>query len=439
MNRTHILITLSAAALGTAGLLIAGPLNPPAGPVASTYKTLAEVEPRIAVSATNTPGDADSLFRISQPGSYYLTGNVAGVAAKHGIQISAHGVTLDLNGFEVRGVVGSLDGVNVATSDGLNITIKNGSLRSWGDCGVEAEYNAGHPPVCSLIGVDAASNGREGISLYFRSRVAACSAFENVADGFSLVGDAILLDCTAISNGDDGFSTNSGCTMSDCVATGNTTRGFYGASGCTYTNCSASNNGTGFSSQASIFTGCAAYSNTANGFDLFNSCTLTSCNAYRNGGIGIDASSSAVVTACTAAENTGIGINTSSNTAVSGCNASNNVGTGIQVTSNCVVKGNTAFNNGGVTVTFANIRATSSDNRIEGNQCTNAPIGIEMAIGGNIIIGNTCEGNTTNWIFAAGNYYGPIIDRAGVATAAVNGSAAVGTLTTSDSHANFSY
>ena len=49
--------------------------TPPAGPVASTPGP----EPRTAVNAASTPGDADSLYRITQPGSYYLTENLAGV------------------------------------------------------------------------------------------------------------------------------------------------------------------------------------------------------------------------------------------------------------------------------------------------------------------------------------------------------------------------
>jgi len=43
-----------------------GDLNPPVGPVAPAHKTWTEVEPRIAINATNTPGDADSLFRIAE-------------------------------------------------------------------------------------------------------------------------------------------------------------------------------------------------------------------------------------------------------------------------------------------------------------------------------------------------------------------------------------
>src|SRR5690606_25957259 len=56
--------------------VVAGPVNPPAGPVAPTHKTLTEVEPRIAVNAANTPGASGAMYVISQPGSYYLTGNI---------------------------------------------------------------------------------------------------------------------------------------------------------------------------------------------------------------------------------------------------------------------------------------------------------------------------------------------------------------------------
>src|SRR5438552_610996 len=51
----------------------AGSLAPPAGPVAPTMKPLDEIEPRIAIDAINTAGDAGSIFKVTQPGSYYLT------------------------------------------------------------------------------------------------------------------------------------------------------------------------------------------------------------------------------------------------------------------------------------------------------------------------------------------------------------------------------
>ncbi len=58
------------AVLGAGTLLYAVPLTPPAGPAASSNKTLQEIELRIAINATNTPGDADSTDRITEPASY---------------------------------------------------------------------------------------------------------------------------------------------------------------------------------------------------------------------------------------------------------------------------------------------------------------------------------------------------------------------------------
>ncbi|MDP1660874.1 MAG: hypothetical protein Q8L55_03070, partial [Phycisphaerales bacterium] len=126
------LLTLAAAAG------FAGPLSPPVGAVSSSMKTLAEVEPRIAINATNTPGDADatpSTFKITQPGSYYLTGNITGESGKDGIEIAAAGVTLDLNGFSVTGVPGSLTGISLRTG---GTEVRNGTVRSWGGDGVAA-------------------------------------------------------------------------------------------------------------------------------------------------------------------------------------------------------------------------------------------------------------------------------------------------------------
>src|SRR6478672_7546607 len=90
----------------TPKILAQGGLTPP-GPPAPTMKTLDQVEARTPVDAAHTPGDASNLFIISQPGAYYLTGNITGVAGKAGIKITANDVTLDLNGFALVGPGGS--------------------------------------------------------------------------------------------------------------------------------------------------------------------------------------------------------------------------------------------------------------------------------------------------------------------------------------------
>lgn len=64
------------------------------------------MEARTPVDAAHAPGNATNQFIISQPGSCYLTGNINGVSGKNGILISASGVTIDLNGFNL--LVGNL-------------------------------------------------------------------------------------------------------------------------------------------------------------------------------------------------------------------------------------------------------------------------------------------------------------------------------------------
>lgn len=127
----------------SAAVLAVGDLNPPAGAVAATGKRLTEIEPRIPLSATTTPGDADSLFKITQRGSYYLTGNLDGVVGKSGIEIAASSVSIDLGGFNVDGssVVGStLDGIRTSVV-AQNIRIANGSLTNWPGDGIDLQSN----------------------------------------------------------------------------------------------------------------------------------------------------------------------------------------------------------------------------------------------------------------------------------------------------------
>lgn len=214
----------------------AGPLNPPAGPVASTYKTLAEVEPRIAISATNTPGDADSLFRIAQPGSYYLTGNVSGVAGKHAIKIDADGVTLDLGGFTLQGVPGSLDGVNVVGAR-AGLTVSRGTVRDFGDDGVDAVSAT----VSRFVDLSLISNADFGVDIGGGSVAERCLASGHANAGIRANNGASVFSCTASGNPGDGIICGAG-TVRDCVARGNGFDGIRGNTGCVITQCVATAN-----------------------------------------------------------------------------------------------------------------------------------------------------------------------------------------------------
>src|SRR5690606_14498054 len=94
-----------------------------------------EIEPRTPISTTNTPGDSDSQYRITQSGSYYLTGNVSGEADKKGIEIligAGQQVTIDLNGFTMTGK-GSGSAFPAIYIDGVgaNVVVRNGAIKDW--------------------------------------------------------------------------------------------------------------------------------------------------------------------------------------------------------------------------------------------------------------------------------------------------------------------
>lgn len=114
-----------------AGIVRGGPLDPPATP-SSTMKTLDQVEPR-------TPIDSIPLT-ISNPGSYYLTQDlVSSDPNQDGITITSGGVTLDLNGFTLRGtaLTGVGTGIWVNGSSNLrDIVIRNGAIRDWSTQGI---------------------------------------------------------------------------------------------------------------------------------------------------------------------------------------------------------------------------------------------------------------------------------------------------------------
>ena len=390
------LCTLALAAISAVAL--AGPLTPPAGPVTSTNKTLQEVEPRVAINLTNTPGDADSLFKITQRGSYYLTGNITGVLNKHGIEIVASGVTLDLMGFDLSGVpaIGAFDGVSVTVSNLSNITIRNGSVRNWGDEGVDlGTVGASNSAV---IDVRVSGNTGSGISTGTSSTITGCSARDNTGIGISSGATGTITGCAASSNTGGGILTSHGCTITGCTASFNDASGILTGSG-------------------STITGCTAYANIASGISAGAGSTITGCTAYSNNASGISTGIS-----CT----------------ISNCTALFNALDGIRVSFSCVVLANTCTQNG-LGGDGAGIHATGSNNRIEGNNCTDADRGIDVDVGGNIIIRNTCSGNTINWVIAANNVVGPILDRRAPASAAISGNSAPDSTGSTHPNANFTY
>jgi parallel beta-helix repeat protein len=240
---------------------LGGDLNPPVGPIAPTMKALDVVEPRTPLNQETAPGDAGAFFRITQPGSYYLTSPIELAAGQAGIVIAASQVSIDLNGFTISGPEGgtSGDGISVEASP-TQIRVKNGGVRR----------------VTQGINCSNCADGRfEDLS------VSECSA-----NGMLLGSFAVVERCTARVCAFTGFSAGRGSVISGCAATSCGTVGIYSPDpGCMIRSCTASlNNSSGIRLDfGGSIIDCVATSNRENGIVVFRSCIVRGCASSDNG------------------------------------------------------------------------------------------------------------------------------------------------------------
>jgi parallel beta-helix repeat protein len=253
-----------------AGLAQAGPLNPPAGPVAPTMKTLSEVEPRKAISYENAPGDNTVAYKIANPGSYYLTGDLYVPPGMNGIQIASSPVTIDLNAFMIYGLQGSHDGITT-TGVGSGAVIKNGTVTYFG-----------------IQGINLAGWGR--------SQIQDVNVYACTGNGISVGSDCTLSNCNVSYSSHMGISAYSDCTLTECKVSHCTQVGITVGDRCTLDGCTSSYNQSGFSGTTKdVFEHCSASENTLMGFNLGSSSTVRDCQALHNSQQGIVATDNCTI------------------------------------------------------------------------------------------------------------------------------------------------
>jgi parallel beta-helix repeat protein len=376
------------ALLLAASVTLAGPLTPPAGPVAGTQKTLAEIEPRTAINAVNTPGDATCLYKITQPGSYYLTASAAAAGNKHGITITASNVTIDLNGFTLTGAGAGTAGSGIrpnVTAKGIHVS--NGNLNNWGVSGIDlSSFNC----VDAIVeNITASGNGLDGFSLGLNSAVRSCIAESNGRAGF-LANNATFVSCTA-SLCPMGFSASNSSSFTGCAASQCSDYGFQFLNGCTATGCTAQSCGQFgmYCGEQSVVTSCAVYGTTGTaGYYLYRGVVLKSSVSAYNTMDGIYAPDSAVI---------------------EGCNAYGNGDDGIEVGNECTVR-DCFFRQNGPSAGGAGVFITGAGNTIDGNKCDQNHDGILVQGGtGNFIIRNTASYNTAAFTFNGFQNAAPVV------------------------------
>lgn len=343
-----------------AAISIGGPLAPPAGPISPTYKTLTEVEPRTPIQSL--PGNATALHRITQSGSYYLTGELVVPGGRSGIVVEAAGVTIDLNGFRITGQAGSLDGISAAGATVANLTIRDGSITLMGDDGIDANVTR-----VRVENVSSSTNGDAGV----------------------LTGStAVLTSVRAQTNGGLGIDAGSNSTLQDCVAN--------------------DNGGLGMQADAaSVVRGCAAINNGGNGIQVgLGSLVVdsTSKDHVPAGANGIQAGLGSTVARCVVRNNTAAGIRLEAGGSAFDNNASFNTVGVLIVGDNGSIERNALSNNA-----TAGAQMNGADTRAVNNHLVDNGTGtVTVGAGGNLIFSNTLSGNGANFAFGANDRWGPI-------------------------------
>lgn len=102
-----------ASVVAVCSVALAGPLDPPAGPVAPTMKPLDTIEPRRCLN--DLLPDEGAVVLVTEPGQYFMSADIVAGPGQHGVRIVAEGrVSIDLNGFSIRGAEGTQNGIDMA-------------------------------------------------------------------------------------------------------------------------------------------------------------------------------------------------------------------------------------------------------------------------------------------------------------------------------------
>ena len=336
-------LLLAALLLAPALLHAQGTFPPPSAPGVPLMKTLTQVEPRTPIQTLS----AAAPYNITQPGSYYLTGNIT-VATDISAIIVATGVddvTIDLSGFTIESTLATA-GTTVAISFGnsARVTIRNGSIKSGStvSAGVNTKkgflhgiYSVGGSLTNSIIsGVKIVGMGGTGIYCQSGSLVENCNV-SHCTDGINNPTGSTTRHCIVTSCSSSAISATPDGVVEGCNGTGYSGAGIYATTAVDSIGTSNSNAGI----VAKNATNCSGTSTSDNGLIISNA---TNCIGISISGIGFSATTA---TNCTGTSTSSIGLSAINAT---NCTGASTTGTGLSATNATNCTGTTSSNVAGI-------------------------------------------------------------------------------------------
>jgi parallel beta-helix repeat protein len=153
---------------------------------------------------------------INIPATITFSGDLTGVSGSAGLTIAADNVSVDLAGHALVGVAGSLDGIVISGSR-ANVTVTNGTIRNWGEDGVDGTtLTSGR-----FENLTFANNTARGIMTGTRASISKCTARENGAAGITAGQVTRIFDCSGHSNVGFGIVGADNSTIERCLLNNN--------------------------------------------------------------------------------------------------------------------------------------------------------------------------------------------------------------------------
>jgi hypothetical protein len=244
-----------------------------------------EINQTCAVLTGCFSGDA-SGFPVTIDGSagssYTLTGNLAVPDANTtAISVSANAVTIDLGGFEIRGVTtcsgspvscspsGSGRGIAVTSANVREVRVHNGMVTGMGSLGISLATQA------IVEDVRVTQNRATGVLVNSSSIIRNSTAAWNGQHGLFGSNGSILTGNVSYQNGFDGISGGSGSLISGNSAYANGNDGILGAEGATIIDNMSQSNGD------------ATNPTTDDGIECSIGCTVRGNTVSSNSGYGL--------------------------------------------------------------------------------------------------------------------------------------------------------